>query len=247
MCVGNTHPWETHITVTPVYHYTRRLVLCRALPCTIADVCVAAGWAWYGDAPKGEAIPPRIPHIKLHLQDNSFSRALIALRPPGKLSTTPDSRHDPSRFKMNYLSTGIVVDLLILMLLFICYAEALEANPEANPDANPSQSISMRRRRFLRISCPNIWLICPTQQKYFVVRSARKGFGCKLQGSILHTALKECDNGFMDQCRDKWVNEHNNFCSNISHKEIIRSSVSWCLHFARSLLCSVKYNTSWLR
>ena len=58
-------------------------------------------------------------------------------------------------------------------------------------------------------------MICPTKEQYFVVHTSWHGgfFGkCKIQGSVLDTALKECDIGPMDQCKDKWKSKQNN-CS----------------------------------
>ena len=114
---------------------------------------------------------------------------------------------------MKYFSKGPVIHILIMMILVICFVEALEENP-----AFRFSSIQ-RRKRFLRRSCHDLRLICPTQEKHFVVRSSWRGWfrGCEFElegSSILDKILKECNNSIMDQCTEQWVNhEKNNNCS----------------------------------
>ena len=100
---------------------------------------------------------------------------------------------------MNYFSTTI--NLLILMFVLICCVEA-----------SPIRTVPAERTK--RFSCPDIRLICPTEKKHFTVRSSWswRSLGCKLDGSIVDIALKECNNTIMDLCKDKWLKKHNN-CS----------------------------------
>ena len=139
-------------------------------------------------------------------------------------------------YKMNYLCKGTVMDLLILMLLLICFAEALEDNP--------SHSLSTRRKRQ---SCPNVKLICPTQKQYFVVpsyRSSRRSKSCQLQASeILKAVLTVCDNGVMDQCKDKWINKTNNCTVPI---KILKKIIDRAFHHACTLhdLCYLTVGTT---
>ena len=100
--------------------------------------------------------------------------------------------------------------ILIVIVVFTCLAEALEAD-----EPNPSGDSQIRRRKRFWRSCPDLKMICPTKEQYFVVRTSWHGrfFGkCKIQGSVLDMALKECDIAPMDQCMDKWKNKINN-CS----------------------------------
>ena len=60
-------------------------------------------------------------------------------------------------------------------------------------------------------SC-NIWMICPTEKKHFVVHSSWDRLSCKFDEPIAVTALRECDNSVMDACRDRWVTKPDN-CS----------------------------------
>ena len=89
------------------------------------------------------------------------------------------------------------VDLLILMLLFIFCAEA-------SPTTTPA-----RQTKHL---CPrNIQMMCPMQNKHFVVHPSWSWSRCrcKIEGSIAETALKECDNSVMDVCKEKWEKKPN--------------------------------------
>lgn len=126
--------------------------------------------------------------------------------------------------------------LVIAMLLFVCFAEALEAN-------SASSSYMRRKKRFF--GCPTLQLICPTQKQYFSVHSKWewRHFGCKLQESVLNKALKECDIGPMEQCKEKWVKKQQLQCSSGHLKANNRSRVSPCLHFARPLLFIVECYT----
>lgn len=100
-----------------------------------------------------------------------------------------------------------MVHMLMVMLLIVCFVEALEENHRP----------AFRRKRFLfRRSCRDVRLICPTQEEHFVVRSSWMGWlrGCELEGPVLDKIIKECNNSIMDQCKDEWVNhEENNNCS----------------------------------
>ena len=52
--------------------------------------------------------------------------------------------------------------------------------------------------------CPrNVRMICPTEEKHFVVHSSLKGKVCEFDEPIMVTALRECDNSVMDACRDR--------------------------------------------
>ena len=102
---------------------------------------------------------------------------------------------------MKYFSA---VGLLILIPLFICYAEASPTRPR--PPVT-------RTKHF---SCPrNIRMICPTEKKHFVVHSSWSWsrFGCKLEESIAEAALKECDNSVIDVCKERWERKLRNDCS----------------------------------
>ena len=102
---------------------------------------------------------------------------------------------------MKYFSA---VGLLILIPLFICYAEASPTRPR--PPVT-------RTKHF---SCPrNIRMICPTEKKHFVVHSSWSWsrFGCKLEESIAEAALKECDNSVIDVCKERWERKFRNDCS----------------------------------
>ena len=113
--------------------------------------------------------------------------------------------------RMAFFFKPTVSHSVIVMLLFICFAEALEANSASN-SLSASSDYMRRRKRFF--GCPTLRLICPTQEQYFVVRSKWewRHFRCKLQASVLDTALKECDISPMDQCKEKWLKKDNN-CS----------------------------------
>ena len=79
----------------------------------------------------------------------------------------------------------------------------------------------MPARRTERSSCPrNIRMICPTEEKHFVVHSSRKGRGCEFDEPIMVTALRDCDNSVMDACKDKWGKRHNN-CSAPIFKQVV--------------------------
>ena len=122
------------------------------------------------------------------------------------------------------------------MLLLICFAEALEDNP--------SQSLSTRRKRR---SCPDVELICPTQKQYFVVRShwSSRSKSCQLQAStILNAVLTVCDNGVMDQCKDKWINKPNN-CT-VPFFKILKKILDRVFHHACTLhdLCYLTLGTT---
>ena len=108
-------------------------------------------------------------------------------------------------------SKATLVHVLIVMFLIICFVEALEEN-----SAYRFSSAIRRRKRFFRRTCHDLRLICPTQEKHFVVRSSWMGFfrGCVLEGPVLDTIIKECNNSIMDQCKEEWVNhKENNNCS----------------------------------
>ena len=97
---------------------------------------------------------------------------------------------------------------VMLILLFISFAEALEDNP--------FQSSHMREKRRLLIPvpyCPRLTMICPTKQQYLIINSCWIPGGffgkCEIQGSVLDIALKNCDIGPMEQCKDKWKNKPN--------------------------------------
>ena len=106
---------------------------------------------------------------------------------------------------MKYVS--MVTLLTILIFLFICYAGA-------SPITKPA-------RRTERSSCPrNIQMICPTEEKHFVVHSSRKGRGCEFDEPIMVTALRDCNNSVMDACRDRWEKKPNN-CSAPVIKEVV--------------------------
>ena len=137
---------------------------------------------------------------------------------------------------MKYFS---VIHILLMMLLVICFVEALEEDP-----AYRFSSIR-RRKRFFRLSCRDIRLICPTQEKHFVVRSSWGGLfrGCELEEPILDTILKQCNNSIMDQCKEGWVDhEDNNNCSSPITKELLDS----VFHPACTLhdLCYLSLNTT---
>ena len=74
--------------------------------------------------------------------------------------------------------------------------------------------------------CPrNIRMICPTEEKHFVVHSSlnknRQGQeACEFDEPIMVTALRECNNSVMDECRDRWEKKPNN-CSAPVFKEVV--------------------------
>ena len=69
--------------------------------------------------------------------------------------------------------------------------------------------------------CPrNIQMICPTEEKHFIVHSSLKGLRCEFDEPITVTALRECNNSVMDACRHRWERKPNN-CSAPVFKEII--------------------------
>ena len=94
------------------------------------------------------------------------------------------------------------------MLLCICYAECRD--PIGTPPLT-TPAITGRAKRF---SCHDIRMVCPTQKEYFVVPVSWswRYCACKIEKSILDTALKECDNNVMDLCTDEWVAKQN-YCS----------------------------------
>ena len=119
---------------------------------------------------------------------------------------------------MNYFSIGvmnIIVGLSILIFPFICFVEVVEASPTGKV----SREVTKKS-----VSCPGgVRLICPTSKEHFVVhysysRSRRR---CEL-GSILHTALKKCDNSIMQYCMDGWVSQNDN-CSASIFKKVVDS------------------------
>ena len=114
--------------------------------------------------------------------------------------------------RMEFFLKQTVLLIVILMLLCICFAESLEASLDSEANPSPSGSYTRRQKRFF--SCRDLRLICPTQEQYFVVRSKWewRRLGCRLQESVLDKAIKECDIGPMDQCKDKWLEKNNN-CS----------------------------------
>ena len=87
----------------------------------------------------------------------------------------------------------MVILLTIFIFMFICYA-----------GASPITTRPAKRKE--PYSCPrNIQMICPTEEKRFVVHSSRKGRGCEFDEPVMVTALRDCNNSVMDACRDKWV------------------------------------------
>ena len=138
---------------------------------------------------------------------------------------------------MNYFSKEIVNNLLILVLLFICFAEAVEANS--------SQSLSIRKRRmryFRSARCPEVKLVCPTQEEYFAVQSFLNAGSCRLPGLIENIAVKVCDIGAMDQCKEKWVDAHNNCTFSIA---AIKERLDRAFHAACAMhdLCYSAFDT----
>ena len=119
-------------------------------------------------------------------------------------------------------------ELLMLTLLCICYAE--DSPIATRPWTTPA--IADRTKRF---SCSDIRLICPTQKKYFVVPVSWswRSFKCKIEKSILNTALVECDNSIMDLCEDKWVKRQNR-CS-VPAIPILKQILNHVFHGACSL------------
>ena len=108
-----------------------------------------------------------------------------------------------SSMKYFSLLTILIFDLFV----YICYVGA-------RPITTPA-------RRTERSSCPrNIRMICPTEEKYFVVHSSRKGRGCEFDEAIMVTALKDCDNSVMDACKDEWGKNHDN-CSAPIFKQVV--------------------------
>ena len=98
----------------------------------------------------------------------------------------------------------------LLTILIFVYIRCAGASP-----------ITMPARRTERSSCPrNIRMICPTEEKHFVVHSSRKGRGCEFDEPIMVTALRDCDNSVMDACKDKWGKRHNN-CSAPIFKQVV--------------------------
>ena len=102
---------------------------------------------------------------------------------------------------------SMVILLTILIFMFICHA-----------GASPITTPSKQKEPY---SCPrSIQMICPTEEKHFVVHSSRKGRGCEFDEPIMVTALRDCNNSVMGECRDKWVEKNNN-CSAPIAKKII--------------------------
>ena len=131
-----------------------------------------------------------------------------------------------------------LVALLMLTLLCICYAE--DSPIATQPWTTPA--IAGRTKRF---SCRDIMLVCPTQEKYFVVPVSWswRSLGCKMEKSILDTALEECDNSIMDLCKDKWVDKQNHCSIPIP---ILKQILNHVFHGACSLhdLCYAVMNVS---
>ena len=124
------------------------------------------------------------------------------------------------------------------MLLFICFTEAVEGNS--------SQSLSIRKRRiryFRSARCPEVKLVCPTQEEYFDVQSFWNAGSCRLPGLTENIAVKVCDIGAMDQCKDKWVNEHNNCTFPIA---VIKKKLDRAFHAACAMhdLCYTAFDTN---
>ena len=139
---------------------------------------------------------------------------------------------------MNYFLKRTVNNLLILVLLFVCFAEAVEASS--------SQSLSIRKRRiryFRSARCPEVKLICPTQEEYFAIQSFWNGGSCRLPGLIENIAVKVCDIGTMDKCKDKWLDEHNNCTFPIG---FIKKKLDRAFHAACAMhdLCYSAFNTT---
>ena len=132
-----------------------------------------------------------------------------------------------------------MVELLMLMLLCICYAEC--RNPIGTPPLT-TPAITGRAKRF---SCRDIRMVCPTQKKYFYVSVywSWRDSTCKIEESILDTALEECDNSVMDVCTDEWVEEQN-YCS--VPTRILRTIINHVFHSACSLhdLCYMTLNAN---
>ena len=125
------------------------------------------------------------------------------------------------------------------MLLFVYFAEALRAN-------NPSQSLSIRKRRiryFRSARCPEISLVCPTKEDYFTVQSFLNAGSCRLPGLVENIAVKDCDIGDMDQCKDKWLDEHNNCTFPIA---VIKKKLDSAFHAACAMhdLCYSAFDTN---
>ena len=134
---------------------------------------------------------------------------------------------------MKYFS---MVELLMLTLLCICYAE--DSPIATRPWTTPA--IAGRAKRF---SCRDIWLVCPTQKEYFVVPVSWSWTDstCKIEESILDTALYECDNSVMDLCKYEWVEEQNRCSVPIP---ILKEAIDELFHGACSLhdLCYLTLN-----
>ena len=133
---------------------------------------------------------------------------------------------------MKYFS---MIELLILTLLCICYAEG-------SPIARRQLTMPVPEPH---CPCRYIRLVCPTQKKYFVVPVSwsQRSFACKIEESILDTALKQCDNTIMDLCKDKWVKEQNH-CS--IPVPILNEASNHVFHSACSLhdLCYLTLNAN---
>ena len=102
-----------------------------------------------------------------------------------------------------------MVHVLIVMLLIVCFVEALEENPAYRFGS------TIRRKRFFRRSCHDVRLICPTQEKQFVLRSSWMGRGCELEGPVVDKIIQRCNNSIMEQCKEEWVDhidKDNNNC-----------------------------------
>ena len=116
----------------------------------------------------------------------------------------------------------------ILIFVLICYAGA--------------NRITTPARRTERSSCPrNIQMICPTEEKHFVVHSSRKGRGCEFNEPIMVTALRDCNNSVMEACKDRWQKKPNN-CS----APVIKEIVDYAFQGACFLhdLCYLSWNTT---
>ena len=127
--------------------------------------------------------------------------------------------------------------LAMLIVVFICFAEAFDVDPSAN-----SQMSERRKRSFTR-SCPDLKMICPTKDEEFVVRTSWHGgrfFGkCKIQGSVVDIALKKCDISPNEPCKDMWKSKQN-YCS----APIFRKIINYAFHPACTLhdLCYLSLN-----
>ena len=125
--------------------------------------------------------------------------------------------------------------LAILIVVFICFAEAFEV------DLSASSQMSGRRKRSFTRSCPDLTMICPTKDENFVVRTSWHGGKCKILGSVVDIALQKCDINPNEPCKEMWKSKQN-YCS--APMQILRKIINYVFHPACTLhdLCYLSLN-----